>query len=236
MMALSWKTDMKRLLREPILLLMLLAPILATVAFRLMLDIGGPILLQYTGFSVAPYRGYVFAFAILLAPAMLGTVAAFMMIDERDEHIYALMAVTPIGDVGYVINRMLVPFVLSILYSFLAGFIIGGVETPVLLWCFLTVLSGLDSLIVGLALFGLASDKVKGLTLAKGLSAFMVLSLADLLQMRWFSLLASCFPFYWTGHLLNEPVTPAKLAIALLVHLAWLLAIGRMVLKKNVAA
>lgn len=214
--------DIKRLYREPILILFMCVPFIAFIAIKLLIVFGLPIILNMTGFDLDPYFGYVESFCILLSPGMLGTVAAFLMIDERDERIYDLMSITPIGYTGYISNRLLMPFILSAVYTFLAHFILNIYSVSFLKLFIAACFSGIQSIVLGLLLFSLADDKVKGLTYTKGFNGLMATSIADLLGVKWVSLFSSLVPYYWTSYIITKPLSLLSLTSALAVHIGWL--------------
>lgn len=216
------KADMKMIVREPILVLFMLLPVLIFTVFKAVTVFLVPLLDGLTGFDLTPYYGYVLAGALLMTPGMLGTVAGFLMIDERDASIFELMSITPAGYSGYIANRLLIPFVGGMFYT-IAGYHALGiypVGLPTLLY--IAILAGADGMMIGLLLFRLADDKVKGLTYSKGLGAFTALAMADLLKMPWISGLAALTPFYWINRLINNPDGVRTVVLAAIVHAAWL--------------
>lgn len=214
--------DIKRIIREPILIVLMLVPLLALLALKAVAVFGTPLLKQWIGFDLSDYFGYLTAMALMIAPCMLGAVSGFMMIDDRDESMIDLMAVTPMGYSGYLANRLLMPFVLSILYTFLGYGLLNIHAIGFGVLVFLALLAGMESLILGLLLFSLTDNKVKGLTYAKALDSLIMTGLADLLEIKWVSALASLLPFYWMTSLVVKPVSAAPILLALIVHLAWL--------------
>jgi hypothetical protein len=199
-------------------------PFLAFTAIRLLITFGFPVTYKMTGFDTVPYLGYIEALSIVLSPGMLGTVAAFLMIDERDEKVYDLMSITPLGFKGYIINRLLMPFVLSFLYTFLCHAILNAYSISILQLSLTAIFSGIQGAVLGLILFSIADDKVKGLTYTKGISALMGTVASDLLGMGWLSIISSLFPYYWTSYIIRNPINPLCIFTAVAVHIIWLAA------------
>ncbi len=226
--------DLKRVIREPILMLFMFVPFITYFVFRLLHQYGFPLLLTYTGFDANPYKPYLAAFSFLMAPSLLGTVTGFLMIDERDENIWPLMAITPIGESGYLTNRLLFPFLGSVIYAFLSQGIAHVVDIPFGLLCLLAILSGMEGIFFGLLLFRFATDKVQGLTLSKAMGIFMFFPLSSLLQLNWFDSIAGAVPFTWMGRLLVQPVTVGNVVLSLLVHIFWLLVLVWDMLRQNI--
>lgn len=216
-------SDFKKLLREPLMLLFMAVPFLAIAAVKALSVFGFPLLLRYTGFDITPYLGYIEGFMVLLSPGMLGAVTAFMMIDERDDGIYTLMSVTPLGFRGYIANRLMMPFVLSMAYALVSHFIMNLVTVHPLSLMVLLVVSGMQGISTALILFTIADDKVKGLTLAKMLDSLMITSAGDLLGIPWVSVVCGALPFYWTTKLMLAPPTAGVIIVSLGVNALWVL-------------
>ncbi len=215
------KADFKLIRREPILALFMLLPLFILVLTRLLVQYGVPLLLDYTAFNLAPYYGYVLAMSLLMAPFMLGTVCGFLMIDDRDARMFELMSVTPLGYIGYIAMRSLVPFSAAFIYTYIGYYLIGIIQVGIALLTFIALLNAISGVIIGLVLFNYAGDKVKAIAFSKGLSLLNVLAVADLFELPWLSLLAAFSPYYWIVRLINDAATPFNLIAAALVHLAW---------------
>lgn len=198
-------SDIKRIVRDPILMLFMLVPFFALFAIKAMLIFGMPLLTQFTGFIIDPYLGYVEVICLIVAPVTLGDASAFMLIDERDGGVYDLMSVTPVGFSGYIANRLLMPFVLSMIYTILFHLVLNIYSVSVLALILITFLAGLQSIVSALFLFSLADDKVKGLTLAKALNIFVLTSMSGLLNIPVVTLVSALFPFYWSAEILMHP-------------------------------
>jgi fluoroquinolone transport system permease protein len=215
------KADFKLIRREPILVLFMFLPLFILVLTRLMVQYGTPLLLEYAGFNLAPYYGYVLALSLLMAPFMLGTVCGFLMIDDRDARMFELMSVTPLGYLGYIAMRSLVPFSAAFVYTFIGYYLVGIVQVDIGLLTFIALLNAISGVIIGLVLFNFAGDKVKAIAFSKGLGLLNVLAVADLFELPWLSLLAAFSPYYWVVRLINDAATPFNLSATTLVHLAW---------------
>ncbi|MDC7124087.1 MAG: hypothetical protein PQJ46_00870 [Spirochaetales bacterium] len=210
--------DYKQIVREPIMVLFMFIPLFIFIIFKLIVH-----LLQIfpVPFEIDDYHDYIFLFAILITPQMLGTVTGFLMIDERDARILELMSVTPLGYSGYVINRLLIPLLFGIIYTIAGYYILNLYEVGLGILLFAGLLIGIEGIMASLILFTLAEDKVKGLTISKAMGVFPLIALADLLKINWLSFLAHFFPYYWVKELLFVPCLKTFL-LAAIVHLLWM--------------
>ena len=215
-----FRNDLKQIFRDTITGALLFAPILIIVFFKLIFIFLIPILLQKTGFDLTPYYGYVFAVILVLSSGMLGIVSGFQMIDDRDGNITELMAVTPLGRSGYLINRLLLTGILSFCYAILVYFVLSIVQLQFATLLLLAATQSIYTSIIGLLLYFGADDKVKGLTYAKALNILMLFTLTDLTGMHWLTVLSWFFPTYWISKVvINNDIT--NLFLCMIVHLIW---------------
>lgn len=216
------KADFKQIVRDPILVFFLIIPMFIIIVFKLFIFFLVPNIRVWTGFDLAPWYGYVLAVIFCMCPEILGAVTGFLMIDNRDENIYSLMAVTPLGYSGYMFNRLIIPFFISIAYTFLGYGIMNIYFVDTLKLLYIALLTGLEGITVSLMFFMLADDKVQGLTWAKGLSVITLFAFADLLNLDWVSAISGLIPFYWPSRLIRYPATMTSVILSLAVHLLWI--------------
>ncbi len=223
----SLKADLKMIVRDPILALFFILPLIISFTFKLLVIFLTPVIYDSFSLDLTPYYGYILAFSILVTPLMLGTVSGFLMIDERDSRIQELIKITPIGYRGYLTNRLMLPFFGSIVYALAAYFILNIYDIGLLQLLLICFLSGLQGIIVGYILYRLAADKVQGLTYSKGFGIFNILALADIFEIRWVSMIAALTPFYWITRLIvNYSMNTVLMAIT--VHMLYLWGIKNM--------
>lgn len=216
------KNDIKQIFRDPIMGILLLAPILLIIVFKLLLLFLLPFLTNKYAFDFYPYYAYLLSFILLMNSGMLGIITGFMMLDERDGNISKLLEITPLGRNGYLLNRLAFASLISIIYCFISLAVFNQIEMPFITIILISLLSSIYTAIIGLLIFSGADDKVKGLTFAKGLNSLVLFAFADLFALSWFTILAWFFPPYWITTILKSPYSIKHLLIALLVHVLWL--------------
>ena len=199
------KNDIKQIMRDPIMSIFLFIPLLIIVLFKLLVVFLVPFIESRFAFDFLPYHPYLLAFVLLMNGGMLGLVTGFMMLDERDGHVFELMSVTPLGRTGYLMNRLLLTSSLSVVYCLVAYYVLNLIELPFYTMIFLCVLSAMYVVIIGLLLFSVAEDKVKGLTLAKAINVLALFAFTDLLPIRWLTILSWFFPPYWITLIIKTP-------------------------------
>jgi fluoroquinolone transport system permease protein len=217
-----FKNDIKQIMRDPIMAIMMSAPVFTIILFKLMVIFLVPFINTLTGFDISPWYLYILAFVLLINSGMLGYVTGFMMLDERDENITELMSVTPLGRSGYLINRLSFASILSFIYSIAGFYVLSLVRLPLILVLFLSLLMAIYSAIIGLLIFHSADDKVKGLTIAKALNSLALFAFTDLFALKWLTVISWFFPPYWITMVIKAPESVLVSGIALLVHVGWL--------------
>lgn len=216
------KSDFKQIMRDPIMALLMVAPLFLIIVFKLIVLLLIPFILSRFGFDVTPWLSYVFVFVIMMCGALLGIVTGFMMIDERDGKISELMSVTPLGRWGYLFNRLLFAAASAFFYSVISYFLLNIVELPIITVLFASLQSSSYSIIIGLLIFSFADDKVKGLTFAKAINALSLFAFTDLLSLRWLTILSWFFPPYWITKVVQYPHSFSLFGLALIVNTGWL--------------
>lgn len=219
------KTDIKKLSREPIMILLFLVLLVIPIAFRLLLQFLVPFICRFVDFDISLYYTYVLSLALLVNGLLLSIVMAFTMIDDRDNKIVELISVTPLGKTGYILMRLSLVFIFVFIYSLYSYALLGLYIIPVYTLLYLALLLCIYATIQGLLLFSLATDKVNGLTYAKGINIMLLFAFTDLIDLEWLNILSGFFPPYWITRIIAHPDNMFALAMGAVVSLAWLLAV-----------
>jgi len=224
-----FRADLKRVVRDPFLILLATIPLALAAAVRASAPWVG---LQFTGrLDMAVYWEVALSILLLNTPLMLGFLYGMMLLDERDEGVLVAVALTPVGKSGFMVRRMLVPVLWSMATSLLVIWLT-PVDLPSLaLTAQLTLLLGLQAPLLGLFVAAFAANKVQGMALAKVGGVLIVLgALAVLLATPW-QWLAAWSPQYWFMRVLlgsgeSRSIAPVFL-IAVPVHVGALLLLAR---------
>ncbi|MBN2853639.1 MAG: hypothetical protein JXQ23_12965 [Clostridia bacterium] len=218
-----FKSDLKHIFREKIILLLFLIPLMIPVLFRLMTELLVPFLNRYITFSILPYQSYILSATLLMTPFSLGVVMGFVMLDDKDGKISELMSITPNGRLGYIVNRMMMIAVFTFIYTCFSYYVLHIYLISLLTLLYISFLLCFYGSTLGLILFTIASDKVKGLTYAKGLNILLLFAFADLLHSRWLTYLAYLFPPYWITKIIEQPTNFIYVISGLITILCWFL-------------
>ena len=200
---------------------LLFAPLLIPVAFRLIITFLVPLIETHTTFVFKNYQHYLLTFVLLLSPMMLSIVIGFSMIDDRDNKIVELISVTPMSKSGYLFMRLGLVFAFVIFYSAYSYAVLGIYILQIITLLYLALLMCLYSGVMGLLLFSVATDKVNGLTYAKGLNAVALFAFVDLLDLKWLNILAGFFPPYWVTQIADNPQNILALTMCAVTSIVW---------------
>ncbi len=220
-----YRNDLKQIMRDPVMGILLFAPLLMIILFKLILFYGTPLLLKELNFDLSQYFHYILSGVLVMIAGLMGIVTGFVMIDERDGSISDLLSVTPLGKSGYLINRLSFAAIPVPLYSIICIYVLGIVEVPVVTVITLSLILSVYSAVIGLLIFLGADDKVKGLTYAKGLNSIAIFAFTDLFTLKWLIIISYAFPPYWITQIIKEPDSFIHLIIAVVVTTFWLCAL-----------
>ncbi len=191
------KRDIKNVLRDPILLLSLIGPLFLAAAMRFLLPLGTELLLQQTGFDLSRHYLFMVSFLTLFTPMMIGTLVGLIILDERDDNMLQYYTVTPLLKSGYLAHRMAGPAILSFIVTFPVLALAGLVQLNYAAVVGVILMASLQAPFTALILGSFASNKVEGLTLAKGLGLLYAAPLAGYFVDSLWHLPAGIFPTYW---------------------------------------
>ncbi len=216
------KYDIKLIFRDPIMVVFAILPLFLMFLFRF----GLPALFQFiaskTNFTPGLYDNYIFAGSLIMTPYMTGTLAGFMMLDEKDGNVLDLILVTPRGFGGYLGSRLMVPAILSVFYTLFAFLLFHTYGYAFSLMPGIVVMMILLSSITALILFSAAKNKAQGLTYAKGLGLLMLPVFFDLINNSLLKKLGYLSPYYWIyDYLVFRSMK--SLLLGVLINVLWFL-------------
>lgn len=217
-----FQNDLKNITRELMLIYIMFIPVL----FAILIRYGVPILREefLEKFDLINYYPLITGYYILLVPVLIGIVAGFLVLDERDEGIVQVLILTPLSKKGYLIYRIFMPMLISLFYILILTPVLGLVAVSIRSLIILGLLSMLESPITALFLTAFAGNKVEGLAFSKGLGLLMLLPLLRFIKSKW-TILAALIPFYWPvqGFLvIGEQGFYFSILAGFLVHLLFL--------------
>lgn len=211
--------------RDPVLgiaVVLSLVPIAIFAFFRDAIDVAA-----LDAFGVAGFMRYVAPSALVLPAALIGWVAGFLLLEDRDEGTLTAVAVTPAGRTGYFAYRVSVAGFLVVVIV-LAAMPVVAPEAGLAAGVAIALMVGVEAAIIAALLPTIARNKVEGLALSKVMNIAILAPLVAIVASPW-RFAAGVVPSYWIGELLGLSdaayVAPwAVVAIATAIHaavLAW---------------
>jgi fluoroquinolone transport system permease protein len=207
--------DVRRIARDPMLLLLVAVPLLLALVLRFTL----PDLLALLPPAVdrATTALVISAIMLLMAPLTFGLVIGLMLLDERDEGILTAIAVTPVGTRRFLLLRLTVPAMWAFALATVLVPIIGLVHVPTARLTGASSLAALEAVLIALLLGGLARNKVEGMALGKVVNVIFFIGAAVAWLPAPWHWSGAIVPSYWPMRLLLSSDAPAAWFAALLI-------------------
>lgn len=224
--------DLRNVARDEMLRWMVFIPLLIAVGVRY----GWPLLVTQLQasfqFELEPYRIMIMSYLLIGSPVVFGVVIGFLLLDERDEGSLIALQVTPLTLANYLIYRLGLPVILTIILVVVSLPLAGIVNFSFGDLLLLGLVTALLAPMLALFLAAFASNKVQGFALMKGGGILFILPfVAYFLDDRW-QWLFGLFPTYWPPKLfwmLSEDGSGVWLvALAGIVNqMIWIYLLGR---------
>jgi len=229
--------DTRYLILDPVLM----AGIFGPLALLLLSRFGYPVAVHWVkmqySLDLSVYTEFVAVFLLSTIPLLTGMMTGLLMLDERDENVISYYAVTPLMRRGYMVYRLFLPSVVTILFSILF-ILLSGIFEIHLEVLYIMVLTALEAPCFALFLAAFAANKVEGLALSK-IGGFFIAGpvVAYFVPGRW-QLTGAWIPSYWPAKVYFEGEGSHDLgaggffAAGLVVHIILLLLMVRVFLKR----
>ena len=235
----SFRTDIKFIVRDPMLLFASLAPFILILILRLVFPPLADFVYLKTGFLLERYYSVTAITFISIIPMLFGMVYAFILLDENDLRILQITSVTPVKEKNFLFMRMIVPAVFSFILTGICIILTRPVpEEGWLRTLFVIFLMSVQSPFVFLFIGSLAGNKIEGLALSKFYGVFLLAVPLGLLLHHPWNYLAFFSPSYWIAWTWVVPVPVEGMiygAISLILTFGGIIILFRHFLKKHSA-
>ncbi len=202
-------TDIKNILRDPSLVMMLFVPFLITALLRW----GYPYFLEAVP-EATEYNMLVLAMLAMTSGAMPGIALAFAILDEKDNGLLPALMILPVSFRKIVLNRI---WTISIYGTFAALITIsfsGLSEASLVQNLLLSLLAASPAAAFGMVPAFFAANKIEGATLAKILNFLLVFPLPAFIFSGWWTSLLGVFPAWWVYSAFTSTTDPVKFLTA----------------------
>lgn len=196
------RNDVRGTYREPLLWMVVLAPVIWTTLVALLTPLVTEMLAQRYGFDLVPYYPLVLtAFLLLTSIIIVGAIAAFLILDEVDAGTLTALRVTPVPLSILFAYRAGTVMVLTTVYM-VATLSFSGILEPGLVPSLIPIglLAGLSAIVTLLLIVAVASNKIQGIAMVRALGMLI----AGLPCLPWFidsgwNLAFGVLPPYWAA-------------------------------------
>lgn len=220
--------DARSVFRDSLLAWMVAMPLAVGLLLRLATPAVGAWLARDFAFDLSAYTTLLMSYFVVgQAPAIVGFVIGFLLIEERDDGTLTALLVTPLSETAYLRWRIGVPLLACTAVT-VAAFEIAGLVPLAWPWLLaVCALAALEAPMLALFLAVFAADKVQGFALLKGVGGLLLAPAAAwFLPLPW-QWAAGVVPSYWPMKAFwlvveGSPGAGAVLAAGLVFHLALL--------------
>lgn len=192
-------------------------------AIGLVIRFGGPqiddTLERELGFDLTPYFPLLMSFLPLVAAGMAGTVAGFLLLDQREDRTLTAILVTPLRLGGYLRYRLTAVILVSAALGAIMVPLAGLSETTWLQLVLSAAVAAPLAPIYALFLGAFAANRVQGFALAKAIGVVVVPCVAAYFVAGPWQSAFGLLPHYWplkVFWLFDERATAAAMGHALL--------------------
>ena len=224
-------TDIRNIRRDSLMKFLLIYPWILGLAMRFLIPFVTDGLAAT--FDLRPYYLLLASFfGVVIVPPLAGFVVGFLLLDERDDGTLSALQVTPLPMNLYMLYRIALPLLLSIASAYIVLPLMNLVSVPYLQLLPIVLLAAVEGPIFALVLASLASNKVQGLAVMKGMGIFFIApTIAWFIGEPW-QWIVGLIPTYWPVKAfwvlmgvesgVSTSIWPF-LAIGLVVHLLYLI-------------
>lgn len=163
-------SEFKKWLRDPLMKFMFFYPILFGFIGRFLL----PWIAKTTGFRIQQFTDLVIIILTLMTPHIYGALTGFSILDDRDDHIFTSIKVTPLSLHQFLSFRLVIVLIISFLASvFVMWFSdIGHLSFQSILT--ISFLASLAAPMTGLFINALSANKIEGFAVMKGTGVLLI--------------------------------------------------------------
>jgi hypothetical protein len=219
--------DFKNIIRDPFFVFAFFAyPIMLIFISRIIIHMIAP---RIGGaFPLVENYSLIFMFFITIIPFIFSFISAFLILDERDEHLLTVLRVMPISRNSYLIYRMffmsLFAFIVLLIFPPLSG-LVDATQFSYLSYIPVAALFALFTPVSALLVSSFAQNKVQAFAIFKiGGTVFLLPIFAFLLNLGNLKYIFSPVPNFWSllaldSVLKNGSIDFVYLGIGLVFHI-----------------
>jgi fluoroquinolone transport system permease protein len=136
-------------------------------------------------------------FGLLIVPALVGVAIGFLLLDEKDDRTLTALQVTPLSPGAYLVYRLALPTVVSLISVIIVIPIMDIVAVSVYRLIPMALAAALEAPIFALLLATFANNKVQGLALMKATSITLIIPFVSWFVPEPWQWLLGFMPTFW---------------------------------------
>ncbi|KLI09581.1 fluoroquinolone transporter permease [Mycolicibacterium conceptionense] len=196
------RNDIRGTYRDPLLVMVVVAPVIWTTGVALLTPMFTEMLAQRYDFDLVPYYPLVLtAFLLLTSVIIAGGLGAFLVLDEVDAGTMTALRVTPVPMSTFFAYRAVTVMVVTTVYV-IATLAFSGILEPGLIPALIPIglVAGLSAVVTLLLIITMAGNKIQGIAMLRALGMLI----AGLPCLPWFidspwNLAFGVLPPYWAA-------------------------------------
>jgi len=214
--------DLKNIIRDRFLVFgMIIYPIMIIVFSRILVHLISPRIENSIEFASPAFFPVFFMLFSLFIPIIFGFISAFLLLDEKDEHLLTVLKIMPISRNNFLVNRMffmsLFAFIILLVFPPLSG-LIDNTQFSYPAYIPVAVLYSLFAPFSALLVSSFATNKVQAFAIFKiSGTVFMIPLFAFFLIQDNFKYIFSPIPNFWTFMALDSVIQKGELDLVPLV-------------------
>lgn len=194
------KSEFKKWKRDPLMGFMIFYPVIFGVIGRYFL----PYIAKNSDFHIKLYADLIVVILTLMTPQIYGGLIAFSILDDRDDHIFTSIRVTPLSIHQFLSFRLVIVTILSFLacvyvmwFSAIGEFSMKNILS-------ISLLASLAAPMTGLFINVLSNNKIEGFAVMKGTGIILVFPIIALFFIDKKELLFSFAPGFWPAKAISS--------------------------------
>ena len=188
------EADMRKVVREPFFLLILIMPFIIGMAMHELLPyLAG----QFQNFDLQDYYPLIVALFMLTPPLYYGVVLALQVLEEKDENVLIAVAVTPMQLHTFLFARIAIYTLISLPQVVIVHEMIGVIEIEMTRLILVAIAACLNTPLIVLLLAAVAKNQLEGFVIGKGMGFIILFPLAMYFVPDYWHLLCGILPTYW---------------------------------------
>lgn len=196
------RNDLRGTYRDPLLVMLVLAPVIWTTGVAFLTPAVTEMLLRRNRFDLVPYYPLILTgFLLLTSIIIAGALAAFLVLDEVDAGTLTVLRVTPVPLSTFFLYRAATVMGVTIVYV-IATMSFSGILRPGLVPALIPIglAAGFSAVVTLLLILAMASNKIQGLAAVRALGMLI----AGLPCLPWFidsawNLAFGVLPPFWAA-------------------------------------